>query len=157
MTSRKKPILLGLVLALVAIPALAVVVAVGTGDKTVGNTRIVWDSSFQDLSYTLGDTVNLTVNWTVMSGAATYDRFEFKKVTPRPRKDPAQGAMLSATQSGNSVTVQFKFTDMHLDKRRSVDIGNAHLKLYLWVDTDGNGLTDTLVGYGVNLHAEDPQ
>ncbi len=49
------------------------------------------------------------------------------------------------------------FTDLHLDKDRNVEIGNAHFKLYLLVDEDGNDTLETEAGFGVNVHVEDPQ
>jgi len=130
---------------------------VETSTKTKGATTITWDSSFQDLNYSLGDAITMTVNWTVDAGTATYDSFALKGFTPKSQKDPADGQVLSISQSGNSVTVEFKFTDLHLDRVRNVEVGNAHFKLYLWIDQDGDGAVDTLAGYGVNVHVEDPQ
>ncbi|MFQ5898236.1 MAG: hypothetical protein ACE5JN_08310, partial [Candidatus Methylomirabilia bacterium] len=104
-----------------------------------------------------GTPIGTTVNWSVDAGAAAYDSFKLKRFTPKSKKDPAGGDVFSATGSANSVTVSFRFTDLHLDKKRDVEIGNAHFKLYLWIDKDGNGTTETLAGYGVNVHVEDPQ
>jgi len=130
---------------------------VETSTKTKGATTITWDSSFQDLNYSLGDTITMTVNWAVDQGAATYDSFALKRFTPKSQKDPADGQIINVSQSDNAVTIQFKFTDLHLDAVRNVEVGNAHFKLYLWIDQDGDGATETLAGYGVNVHVEDPQ
>jgi hypothetical protein len=133
--------------------------------KIKGSTTITWDSSFQDPDYILGSTITFTVNWSVDDGAADYNDFSLK-VNPQgkggftPRgKDPATGTTPVVTaQSGNSVTVQFKFTGLHLDKERDVEIGNAHFMLYLNIDKIGDdGVLDSVVGYGVNVHVEDPQ
>jgi hypothetical protein len=52
--------------------------------------------------------------------------------------------------------VKFRFTQLHCDKKRNVDIGNAHFSLLLYIDKDGDGTLESTAGYGVNLHAEDP-
>lgn len=150
-------IALGLALLGLTGVALATLSLEETSTKAKGATTITWGSSFQDLNYSLGDTITMTVNWTVDAGLATYDSFAPKRFTPTSQKDPADGQVLSTSQSGNSVTVQFKFTDLHLDRVRNVEVGNAHFKLYLWIDQDGNGVVETLAGYGVNVHVEDPQ
>ena len=77
--------------------------------------------------------------------------------TPRSKKDPADGELISVNPNGDSVTVEFKFTELHLCPRRKVEMGNAHFKLYLDVDMDGDGEPDKVVSYGVNVHVEDPQ
>jgi len=129
-----------------------------SSSDTEGATTITWDSSFADLDYNLGDTITMTVNWDVDAGVATYDSFVVKRFTPRSKKDPAAGALLSTpNQSGTEVTVEFNFDELHFDKKRNVEIGNAHFKLYLMVDSDGDGEVDELEGYGVNVHVEDPQ
>lgn len=143
--------------ALTATVAIAAVSLVERSTKTKGATTITWDSSFQDMDYTLGDTVTFTANWDVDAGAAEYDGFTLKKVTPKSRRDPAEGWMGDVSQDGNSVTVEFTFTGLHLDRVRDVEIGNAHFKLYLMIDKDGDGEVESRAGYGVNLHVEDPQ
>lgn len=129
--------------------------------KTVGATTITWESSFHDLGYTLDDTVTMTVDWVVDAGAASYGSFVLKHYTPKSKKDPAAGTPLEVTYPGssgaNSVDVSFEFIKLHLDKERNVDIGNAHLKLWLDVDQDGDGVPETLAGFGVNVHVEDPR
>ena len=92
--------------------------------------------------------------------------------TPRSKKDPANGELdKEATEviddsddddDGDgtyegAVVVQFNFTDLHSCPRREVEMGNAHFKLYLDVDMDGDGELDKVVSYGVNVHVEDPQ
>jgi len=77
--------------------------------------------------------------------------------TPRSKKDPADGELISVNPNDDSVTVEFKFTDLHLCPRRNVEMGNAHFRLYLDVDMDGDGEPDKVEGYGVNVHVEDPQ
>lgn len=144
-------------LALSLFPAAATLQLVEKSTKTKGATTVTWDSSFQDMDYTLGDTITMTVTWTVDAGVATYDSFGLRgpKFTPKG-KDPATGTEPTVSQSGNTVTVTFSFTDLHLDRERNVEIGNAKFKLYLWVDEDGNSVVETLAGYGVNIHVEDP-
>ncbi|MFQ6015245.1 MAG: hypothetical protein ACE5NP_07370 [Anaerolineae bacterium] len=154
-------VLVGLALVLTATTVFAALEPIKTSTKTKGATTITWDSSFADFDYTRGHTINMTVNWTVDAGAAEYLGFRLKRYTPRSRKDPASGTTPTVTYPGsngaNSVDVSFAFTDLHLDKRRRVDIGNAHFKLYLTVDENGDGIPETVVGYGVNVHVEDPQ
>jgi hypothetical protein len=171
------------VLAVLALGSGSVLATLGppqTSTKTKGVTTITWDSSFQDLGYTLGNTIDMTVTWTVEpppdattpAGRAEFVGFELrrgstdasKSFTPKSKKDPALGTLSVGAESedattGGSVPVQLTFTKLHLDQEPDpdVDIGNAKLKLYLMVDTDGSGAVDTLVGYGVNVHVEDPQ
>jgi len=142
---------------LAAAGAVASVTLTERSTKTKGATTIRWDSAFQDLDYTVGDTLTFTVHWDVLSGTAQYAGFVLKRVTPRSKRDPAVGTLGAVTHSGNSATVNFTFSELHLDKRRNVEVGTAHLKLYLMIDTDGDGVVDSRAGYGVNLHVEDPQ
>ncbi|MFQ6134885.1 MAG: hypothetical protein ACE5KU_03605 [Nitrososphaerales archaeon] len=148
--------------AIVMGPTYAQLVDTETSNKTIGATEIEWTSSFQDMNYDLSSpTITMTVVWTVVSGAAAYDDFAVKHFTPKSKKDPASGNLISAantnTVTGGEVTVVFEFTELHLDKKRNVEIGNAHFKLNLMIDEDGDGAVDTLAGYGVNVHVEDPQ
>jgi len=149
--------------AVVAAPVFAALVLVETSTKTIGATTVTWESSSQDMDYTLGHTITMTMDWTVDAGAASYDSFALKRFTPKSKKDPATGTTPTVTYPGsngaNSVDVAFKFTGLHLDKDQvpNVDIGNAHLKLYLMIDKDGDGTPETRAGYGVNVHVEDPQ
>jgi len=154
------------VLAVLALAVALALLSVGKGaittvkwsTKTEGATTVTWTSSFEDLDYTLGETVQVVVNWDVLAGAAQYEDFGLKGkgFTPVSLQEPVDGEVLSIAQSGNTVTVEFRFTDLHWDAERLVDIGNAHFKLYLMVDSNGDGLVDTLTGYGVNVHVEDP-
>ncbi|MFQ5653275.1 MAG: hypothetical protein ACE5GW_00915 [Planctomycetota bacterium] len=151
----------GLGVALAITPALASLGLVETSTKTKGATTITWESSFADFDYTLGDTINMTVNWTVDAGVAEYDSFNLKRYTPRGR-DPATGTDPTVTYPGSngdtSVDVSFSYTGMHYDDERNVEIGNAHFKLKLKIDKDGDGeVENKAAGYGVNVHAEDPQ
>jgi len=157
-----------LALALTATIAFAALGLMETSTKTRGATTITWDSSFADFDYTCGSVITMTVNWTVDAGAAEFAGFALKEnkkgkggFTPRSKKDPATGEVSGVTYPGangaNSVDVSFRFTGLHLDKRRSVDVGNAHFKLYLNIDTDGDETPDSVVGYGVNVHVEDPE
>ncbi|GEM_PF-4869386 len=125
--------------------------------KTKGATTVTWDSAFQDLDYAVGTPITMTVTWTADTGGAAYQGFELKRFTPGSKKDPADGLLLSINPDGTSVTVEFVFTDLHLDRRRNVEVGNAHFKLYLWIDKDGDGVGESVAGYGVNVHVEDPQ
>ncbi len=134
--------------------------AAETSTETKGATTVTWESSFADLDYTLGDTLTMTVNWEVESGAASYDSFVLKGDTPTSERDPAAVTNGVVTYPGangpTSVDVSFAFTELHLDAERKVEIGNGYFKLYLRVDTDGDGRTETLAGYGVNIHVEHP-
>ena len=125
---------------------------------TLGATIITWESSFEDLDYTVGTPISLTVNWTVDAGSAAFDHFDLRQYTPKSKGDPAIGTDPIVSASGpNSVTVNFQFSDLHWDGDRLVDIGNGHFKLYLSVDEDGDSVPETVVGFGVNIHVEDPQ
>jgi hypothetical protein len=144
-------------LALSMFPASAELQLVERSTKTKGATTITWDSSFQDLDYTKGDPISIEVTWTVNAGAAEYESLSFKKATPRSKKDPALVDLIDvAYDGGTMVAVTFRFTELHWDAERLVDMGNAHFKLYLIVDEDGDGAVDLLTGYGVNVHVEDP-
>ncbi len=159
MRSRIICMLFGIILALsmIGTTALAGLVLVPPqSTKEKGNTTITWDSSFLDDNYTLGDEITMTVNWTVDTGAAVYDDFELKRFTPKGR-DPAGGFIISTTPDSTSVVVVFTFDELHLDRTRNVLIGNAHFKLILEIDKVGDPATESLVGYGVNVHVEDPQ
>ncbi|RMG55547.1 MAG: hypothetical protein D6723_02510 [Acidobacteria bacterium] len=127
--------------------------------KTKGATTVTWDSAFEDLDYTVGTPITMTVTWTADTGIAEYEGFELKSFTPRSKKDPADGTLMnvSPASDGTSVTVEFVFTELHLDRKRNVEVGNAHFKLYLWIDKDGDGAVESVAGYGVNVHVEDPQ
>jgi hypothetical protein len=130
-----------------------------TSTKTTGATTINWDSSFHDSDYTCGSPISATVTWSIVSGNAQYPDtgfFGLRRFTPRSKRHPADGAVLSRpTQAGNAVDFEFAFCDLHFDSENNVDVGNAHFKLYLIVDEDGNGTPESLVGYGVNFHVED--
>lgn len=169
---------LGALITLWATPASAVLGLVETSTKAKGATTITWESSFADFKYAEGTPITMTVNWTVDAGAAAFDSFALKHFTPKSKKDPADGTVLSicgptsatvvcksndttcipcSTPPEGQVIVDFAFAELHLDKERDCAIGNAHFKLFLWVDKDGNGTTDSLAGFGVNVHVEDPQ
>lgn len=134
--------------------------AVETSTESKGATTVSWQSSFADPDYTLGDTATITLNWTVDTGAASYDSFVLKGDTPTSKKDPAAVTNHVVTYPGangpTSVDISITFTELHLDAQRNVETGNGHFKLYLRVDSDGDGRPETLVGYGVNVHVEDP-
>ena len=158
-------VLAGTLLAFSASPASAVLGLVETSTKTVGNTTIDFDSSFEDLDYTLGDTINLTVTWSVSAGAASFVGFELKgkgytpisKRNPRKGSDPADGTVpVILSSSDGSVDVSFSFTDLHFSEEEGIEIGNAHFKLILLLDTDNDNSPDTPAGFGVNVHVEDP-
>lgn len=142
-------------------PASLQVIERSTNSK--GATTITWDSGFADFDYALGSTITMTVNWTVDAGAASYAGFDLKRYTPPDSdKEPAAGTTPQVIYPGsngpNSVDVSFAFTALHMDWEREppTEIGNAHFKLYLRVDANGDGIPETLLGYGVNVHVEDP-
>lgn len=165
MNRRIRLLVLGLALILAPIIAVTSVFAAlelqKRSTKTRGKTTITWDSSLADFNYTCNGDINMTVNWTVEDGAASYMGFKLKRFTPRSKKDPATGTTPGITYPGsngaNSVDVSFSFTGLHQDKRRKVDIGNAHFKMYLNIDKNGDGVLDSVAGYGVNVHVEDPK
>ncbi|MFQ5775540.1 MAG: hypothetical protein ACE5GS_13545 [Kiloniellaceae bacterium] len=153
----------GALIAFCAAPAFALDL-VDTSSRTNGETTITWDSSFEDLDYTLGDPITMTVMWT-FSGTTPvvatpiFDAFVLKRkgFTPSSRKDPADGVLEAVGPvSGSQVDVDFRFTCLHLDDERNVELGNAHFKLLLRIDKNGDGVLDSRAGYGVNVHVEDP-
>lgn len=155
----------GLIAAIVMMAALflagtswAAPVAVESETDTLGATIITWESSFEDLDYSVGDMITLTVTWTVHEGAAGFDSFDLRRYTPKAKMDPAVGTdPVMAGVTDNSITVTFWFSELHLDEENLVDIGNGHFMLYLFVDEDGDGTPETRAGFGVNIHVEDPQ
>jgi hypothetical protein len=128
----------------------------------VGATTITWDSSFQNMDYILGDTILMVVNWKVDKGAAKFKDFVLKEFTPEYKNDPVIGELLRVTlindsQNGTGdVGVEFKFTNLHFDKNRNVELGNSHFKLLLNVDKNGDGIMESTVSFGVNAHVEIP-
>ena len=148
-------------LALTATSVFAELSLTETRSRTNGATTISWDFRFTDPDYTLGDTVTLTATWTVDEGVAEYVDFDLGSIsfTPRSRQDPVNGAIVTpiVENDDNSVTVEFLFSDLHLCPVRNVEMGNAHFNLYLDIDMDGDGLVDTMMGYGVNVLVEEPQ
>ena len=58
--------------------------------KTEGVTTVTWDSSFQDLGYTVGGPIVMTVTWDVDAGFATFNGFTLRgpQFTPKG-PDPA--------------------------------------------------------------------
>jgi hypothetical protein len=157
---------LGLLITLLAGSAYAALVLAERSTSTVGATTVTWDSSFQDLDYSVGDSVNMTVNWCVDAGVATFNGFERRGrgFTPTSKKDPVTGtdptigtvSDSSGASTCGSVPVTFQFTDLHFDEEGELEIGNAHFKLKLNVDSDGDGTTDKVASFGVNVHVEDP-
>ncbi len=159
--------LIGLLSAFLTGAAYAALVLVEESTSAIGHTTVTWDSSFEDLDYKVGDTVTLNVNWCVDAGVATFNGFELRGrgYTPPSRNDPVKGTPPTIMSYSNSsgagtcgiVTVTFKFTNLHYDAYRGVEIGNAHFRLKLNVDEDGNGTTEKVASFGVNVHVEDPQ
>jgi len=133
-------------------------IVVESETDTLGATIITWEASFEDLDYTLGNPIVLTVNWIVVEGSATYDSFVLRSYTPKTKIDPAIGTDPVVAGNGDtSVTFEFLFSDLHYDEDYLVDIGNGHFKFFLMVDEDGDGTPETRAGFGVNIHVEDPQ
>jgi len=148
-------------LALTATSVFAELSLTETSTRTNGATTISWDFRFTDSDYTLGDTITLTATWTVDEGAAQYVSFDFGSVsfTPRSRQDPIDGEIVTPAvkNDDNSITIEFLFSDLHLCPVRNAEVGNAHFTLYLDIDMDGDGVVDTVMGYGVNVRVEEPQ
>ena len=177
----KKRILVHILLVVVALALTATIVfaaleLVGTDTRTNGVTTVTWDSRFAELDDTLGDTITMTMTWNVDAGTAEYESFGLRcpdnngsnsagkgsgrgciNFTPRSSRDPVNGQAQITKNDDNSVIVELEFTDLHLDPLRNVEMGNAHFRLYLNVDMDGNGDMDKVVGYGVNVLVEEPQ
>jgi len=162
----KKKILVHALLVVVALALTATTVfaelsLTKTRSRTNGATTISWDFRFTDPDYTLGDTITLTATWTVDEGVAEYVSFDFGSITftPRSRQDPVSGEIVTPAfkNDDNSVTIKFLFSDLHLCPVRNAEVGNAHFTLYLDIDMDGDGVVDTVMGYGVNVLVEEPQ
>ena len=148
-------------LALTATSVFAELNVTETSTRTNGATTISWDFRFTDLDYTLGDTVTLTATWNVDEGAAEYVGFDLGSIsfTPMSKKDPAVGEIvtLAVKNDDNSITIEFLFSELHLCPVRNSEVGNAHFVLYLDIDMDGDGVVDTVMGYGVNVRVEEPR
>jgi len=152
-------------LALFVAPVHAALELVEQSTKTVGATTVTWDSSLQDLNYTTGTTLIAEVNWSVDAGQATFSNFRLRSPNFTPKgPDPANGSLSSIQLLSNSggagsdgaVQVAFVFSELHCDAERQVQIGNAHFSLDLNIDQNGDGAIDSVVGYGVNVHVEQP-
>jgi hypothetical protein len=163
---RKYVIMPAVAMSLIGTPALAGLVLVEQDTKTVGETTITWDSSFEDLNYTVGETIEMSVHWTVDEGFGEFSDFDQRgpEFTPKG-PDPADGELLGvdpiadtapASPDQGRVDVAFRFTELHCDRQKDVEIGNAHFSLFLNIDKDGDGRPDSVVGYGVNVHVEEP-
>lgn len=139
-------------------PIAATPVVTEWSEKTRGATTVKWTSSFHDLDYTLRDTILLRVEWDITAGVAQFESFGLKGkgFTPSSKKDPASGSWGIADQGVSWVEIDVTFDGLHRSEEELVDIGNAHFKLWLMVDEDGDGVLETLAGFGVNLHVEDP-
>ena len=130
--------------------------------ETNGATMVQFDSSFEHLSYTVGQQIDLVISWEVLGGTATFNDLDPLDFTPRG-PDSAEGELQSfrllsaADDTGaGQLSVQFHFSELHCDRDRAVQIGNAHLRLRLNIDMDGDGLLDSVATYGVQVHVEDP-
>ncbi|UCD30015.1 MAG: hypothetical protein JSV03_05945 [Planctomycetota bacterium] len=150
-----------ILVALFSSVASAQVAVVETCTDTLGATIITWDSELEDLNYTMGDPITMTVTWTVDAGMATYNDAVLRHYTPKSKKDPAVGDEPTFTYPGsagdNSVDIMFSFTELHLDEDNAVEIGNGHFTFLLDVDEDGDGEVDAVARFGTNIHVEDPQ
>lgn len=151
------PVPVVVALALISSSAGAAVELVEQDTKTVGATTVTWDSSFQDLNYTVGDPITIPVTWQVDAGSASFDNFVLRSPEFTPKgPDPAHGELISvnlvqdSSSPGTSgqVNVTFRFSELHCDQERDREIGNAHFSLVL-------NTTEGIVAYGVNVHVED--
>ncbi len=156
-----------------AVPAFAVLEDCGEETETLGETSVSYDSCIQDLDYTVGDSITMTVDWMVTGGSCTFEDFvlKTKKVTPgdglakgnqgytpvaQGNNSPALGTPPEITNSdsrdgtGGFVEVTFEFTELHSGRNGDVAIGNGHYKLILDCGLDG------MAYLGVNVHVEDP-
>lgn len=141
--------------------AQAQVTAVETSTDTLGATIITWESGFEDLDYTLGDPIVMTVSWTVDEGLASYNDAVLRHYTPKSKNSPAVGDEPTFAYPGsagdNSVDITFSFTELHSGKNADVAIGNGHFTILLDVDEDGDGVVETTARFGTNIHVEDPE
>lgn len=157
--------LIPIALAVAALPASADVELVEQSTKTIDETTITFDSSFQDLDYDSGDTITIPVSWIVDAGTANFRNFVLRgpEFTPKG-PDPANGELLSVVLVQDSDTqgteglidASLRFTELHCESELNREIGNAHFHLVLDIDQDGDGATDKTGRYGVNVHVEDP-
>jgi len=169
---------LALALALIGTPALAAYSWIASSDDfydTVPEpdvlvTTIAWDEELLENEYIEGTTYTTVtvVHWRVTAGAAIYQGFSLRGVTPRSKKDPATlntdvldgdgwDASNAGATGGGDITLTVNFSALH-DANAEMKIGCAHFTLDLMVDTtsgDGDN-PDTLAHFGINLHVEDP-
>ena len=126
---------------------------VETNEMTFGETTtIVWESSWEDLNYTLGETIPLSVMWEVVAGSAEFQEFMARKKTFTPKG--VTGNFMATTSTDNSAEGVLVFTDLKSagkDKKK----GTAHLTLWMTVDSTGDDEPDLDVGLGVNVHVCD--
>lgn len=155
----------GPALLLAATLAYAAVELVDQDTKTVGSTTVTWDASFQDLAYRIGSEITLPVTWSVDAGSASFAGVRLRGPAFTPLgPDPAAGELLDVSlvqdtllaASEAAVEVTLRFDELNCDEEREVQIGNAHVSLDLHIDEDGDGSLDAIVGYGVNVHVEQP-
>ncbi len=150
-----------IIVALFGGTAQAQLAVVETSTDTLGATIITWDSGLEDLDYTLGDPIVMTVSWTVDEGMASYNDAVLRHYTPKSKKDPAVGDEPTFTYPGsagdNSIDITFSFTELHSGNGGEVEIGNGHFTFLLDVDEDGDGEVDAVARFGTNIHVEDLQ
>jgi len=141
-------LILALVLALMATAVFAAL-AEKQSTKAKGATTVTWDSSFVETEYA-GGAITVDVDWQVNAGSASFNSFEGKKKIWTPKG--VNGTW--SVQGSNPVQLTVMFTKLHYDAKRQCNIGNAHFKMYLNIDKDGDGVEESMAGYGVNVHVE---
>lgn len=131
--------------------------------ETEGDTTITWDSSFEDLNYTVGNEITLRVNWDVNAGFATFNGVALRGPSFTPKgPDAATGELVRFGLIKNSneaepsgiIDVTIRFDSLHCAEDEGVAVGNAHFWLLLDVLEDTDEGTLEPVGYGVNVHVE---
>jgi hypothetical protein len=135
------------------------VVVTGHDTDTVGTNEVTWISSFEDLDYTLGAPITLTVVWS-STGLVEFDNVGLRGYTPKSKNGAAQGTdpvfVYPGSAGANSVDITLTFLALHPAPDGLSLKGNGHFTVYLRVDEDGDGATDSTAGFGVNVHVEDP-
>lgn len=140
-------------------PTIATPVVVEWSEKISGVKTVEWTSSFKDSDYTLESAISITVEWDVTTGMAEFDNFDLKGkgFTPSSKKDPAFRSWVMIGQGDRWIEIGVTFDGLHWSEEELADIGNAHFKLWMMIAENGDGDVETLAGFGVNLHVEDPR
>jgi hypothetical protein len=143
---------------LIAVNADAQPQVVESSTDTLGMNEVTWTSGFADLNYVEGAPVTITVTWSG-TGLVEFDGVALRGYNPKS-KGAVQGtdpvAVYPGSAGANSVDITVQFLALHFDGKTDAEIGVGHFTVYLRVDEDGDGVTDSSAGFGVNLYVSDP-